>query len=93
MKRELNTGGISIGTFIFEFNTTGIGRIAAEAGAAFAVFDMEHSGWSVESIRMLVATTRSTDMIPYVRIPATEYHFIARVLDMGAMGIMAPMVE
>ena len=32
-------------------------------------------------------------MIPMVRIPATEYHFVARVLDMGAMGIMVPMVE
>jgi len=28
-----------------------------------------------------------------VRVPATEYHFIAPVLDMGAMGIMVPMVE
>ena len=28
-----------------------------------------------------------------VRVPATEYHFIARVLDMGAMGVMVPMVE
>ena len=78
---------------MFEFNTTGVGRIAAEAGADFAVFDMEHTGWSIESIRMLIATSRSTEMIPYVRIPATEYDFIARVLDMGAMGIMAPMVE
>lgn len=93
VKRKLNDGGRSIGTFLFEFNTTGIGRIAAEAGAEFAVFDMEHTGWSVESIRMLIATTRSTEMIPYVRIPATEYHFIARALDMGAMGIMVPMVE
>ena len=25
--------------------------------------------------------------------PATEYHFVARVLDMGAAGIMNPMVE
>jgi 2-dehydro-3-deoxyglucarate aldolase/4-hydroxy-2-oxoheptanedioate aldolase len=32
-------------------------------------------------------------MVPLVRVPATEYHFIARVLDMGAMGIMVPMVE
>jgi 2-dehydro-3-deoxyglucarate aldolase/4-hydroxy-2-oxoheptanedioate aldolase len=93
VKRKLNDGGTSIGTFIFEFNTTGIGRIAAEAGADFAVFDMEHSGWSIETIRMLVATTRSTDMITYVRIPATEYHFVARALDMGAMGVMVPMVE
>jgi 2-keto-3-deoxy-L-rhamnonate aldolase RhmA len=93
VKNKLTAGGKSIGTFIFEFNTTGIGRIVAEAGADFAVFDMEHTGWSVESIRMLIATTRSTNLIPYVRIPATEYHFIARALDMGAMGIMVPMVE
>lgn len=93
VKQKVHDGGVSIGTFMFEFNTTGVGRIAAEAGAAFAVFDMEHTGWSIESIRMLIATSRSTEMIPYVRIPATEYDFIARVLDMGAMGIMAPMVE
>ena len=93
VKGKVRDGGVSIGTFMFEFNTTGVGRIAAEAGADFAVFDMEHTGWSVESIRMLIATTRSTNMIPYVRIPTTEYDFIARVLDMGAMGIMVPMVE
>src|SRR5258706_8137009 len=93
VKSKLRSGGVSIGAFMFEFNTTGIGRIAAEAGAEFAVFDMEHTGWSVETIRMLVATTRSTEMTPLVRVPATEYHFIARVLDIGAMGIMVPMVE
>src|SRR6266545_581469 len=93
VKQRVQSGGASIGTFMFEFNPTGIGRIAAEAGAEFAVFDMEHTGWSVETIRLLIATTRSTAMIPLVRVPATEYHFIARVLDMGAMGIMVPMVE
>ncbi|HJN13217.1 MAG TPA: aldolase/citrate lyase family protein [Pirellulaceae bacterium] len=93
IKQKVQSGGVSIGTFIFEFNTTGISRIAAEAGAEFAIFDMEHTGWSIESIRMLIATTRSTDIIPYVRIPTTEYDFIARVLDVGAMGIMVPMVE
>ncbi len=93
VKHSLQNGGTSIGTFVFEFNTTGIGRIAAEAGAEFVMFDMEHSGWSIETIRMLTATTRSTSMIPMVRIPATEYHFIARALDVGVMGIMVPMVE
>ncbi len=93
VKSKIQSGDCSIGTFVFEFNTTGIGRLAAEAGAKFVIFDMEHTGWSVESIRMLIATTRCTDAIPMVRIPATEYHFIARVLDMGAMGIMIPMCE
>lgn len=93
VKHSVHAGDTSVGTFMFEFHTTGIGRIAAEAGADFAVFDMEHTGWNVETIRMLIATSRSTSMIPYVRVPATEYHFIARVLDAGAMGIMVPMVE
>jgi 2-keto-3-deoxy-L-rhamnonate aldolase RhmA len=93
VKDRLLTGGTSIGTFVFEFDTTGIARLAAKAGAEFAVFDMEHTGWSVETIRMLMATARPTGMLPLVRIPATEYHFVARVLDMGAAGIMAPMVE
>src|SRR5258707_10945248 len=93
VKRTLRDGGVSIGTFLFEFSTTGIARIAAEAGAEYAIFDMEHTGWGVETIRMLIATSGSTAMVPIVRVPATEYHFIARLLDMGAMGIMVPMVE
>jgi 2-dehydro-3-deoxyglucarate aldolase/4-hydroxy-2-oxoheptanedioate aldolase len=93
VKQKIQQGGVSIGTMVFEFNTTGIARIIAEAGAEFVLFDMEHTGWSVETIRMLLATSRANSMIPLVRVPATEYHFIARVLDMGSMGIMVPMVE
>ncbi len=93
VKQAIQAGKVPLGTFIFEFSTTGIGRIAAEAGAEFLIFDMEHTGWSVETIRLLIASSRSVDAVPIVRVPATQYHFMARVLDMGAMGIMLPMVE
>lgn len=93
VKRKLRQGGVALGTMMFEFNSTGVARIAAEAGAEFAVFDMEHTGWTLETIRLLIATSRPTEMIPLVRVPATEYHFIARTLDVGAMGVMVPMVE
>ncbi len=93
VKHKLEAGGVSLGTFVLEFNSTGIARIAAGAGAEFVLFDMEHTGWSMESIRMLIATAQSTDLTCIVRVPATEYHFIARALDMGADGIMVPMVE
>ena len=93
IKTLLASGKVPVGTFVFEFNTSGIARIIAEAGADFVVFDMEHTGWSVETIRTLIATTRSTSVIPLVRVPATYYDFIARVLDMGTMGVMVPMVE
>jgi 2-keto-3-deoxy-L-rhamnonate aldolase RhmA len=93
VKRALQAGERSLGTMIFEFPTTGIARIAAEAGAEFVIFDMEHTGWSIETIRGLIATSRAADLVPMVRVPATEYNLIARPLDVGAMGLMIPMVE
>ncbi len=93
VKRVLRDGGVALGTMVMEFNTTGITRLAAEAGVDFVMFDMEHTGWSTETIRALLAAARGVEVVPMVRVPATQYHFIARVLDMGAMGIMVPMVE
>jgi 2-keto-3-deoxy-L-rhamnonate aldolase RhmA len=92
-KQAVAGGGVSLGTMVFEFNTPGIGRLAAEAGAEFVIYDMEHTGWSIETVRMLMATTRAANTIPMVRVPATEYHLLSRPLDVGAMGLMVPMVE
>lgn len=93
VKEKLARGEYAYGTMVFEFATTGIGRIVGEAGAEFVVYDMEHTGWSIETIRMLVATTQSSKALPMVRVPATQYHLLSRPLDVGAMGLMIPMVE
>jgi 2-dehydro-3-deoxyglucarate aldolase/4-hydroxy-2-oxoheptanedioate aldolase len=92
VKQTLAAGGVSVGTMMIEFNTTGIARIAAEAGAEFAVYDMEHSGWGMEEVRVLLATSRAADLVPLVRPPASQYHFVARALDVGAMGLVIPLV-
>ena len=93
VKRILRAGGVPVGTMVFEFSTTGIARLAAAAGADFVIYDLEHTGWSMETIRMLLATSGSADLAPLVRVPATQYHFLARALDLGAAGLMVPMVE
>jgi 2-keto-3-deoxy-L-rhamnonate aldolase RhmA len=93
VKEKLAAGGVSIGTMVFEFATTGVARLAAEAGAEFIIYDMEHSGFGIETIRTLLASSPLEKISPMVRVPVTEYHFIARTLDMGARGIMVPMVE
>ncbi len=93
VKRTLRDGGVSIGTMVFEFNTSGIARIIAAAGAEFVIFDLEHTGWGIETARTLLATARAAEVVPLVRVPATQYHFLARPLDVGAMGLMVPMVE
>lgn len=93
VKRVLAEGGVALGTMVFEFASSGIGRIIASAGADFAIFDMEHSGWSTETVKSLCASCSGTDLVAMARVPAAQYHLIARVLDGGAMGIMVPMVQ
>jgi 2-dehydro-3-deoxyglucarate aldolase/4-hydroxy-2-oxoheptanedioate aldolase len=92
VKRTIAQGGTAIGTMAFEFCTPGLARLAANAGADFMIYDMEHTGWSIETVRDLIASGDGAPIVPFVRVPATQYHFIARVLDVGAMGIMVPMV-
>jgi len=93
LKRNLEEGGTALGTMIFEFATPGVARIAASAGVEFVVFDQEHSGWGIDTIRMLMATARAAELVPLVRAPSIQHHFISRPLDVGASGIMVPMIE
>ena len=77
----------------FEFFTPGYPTICREAGAEFILYDMEHSGVGFETMKAQFAFCRGLDLVALVRVPSGDYHFIARALDIGAMGIMVPMVE
>ena len=92
VKAKLRAGGVSLGSFCLEFRTPGIGRLAAEAGAEYLIYDMEHTGWSTETIALLAASS-GPQLVPVVRVPSAEANSIAPVLDVGAAGVMVPMVE
>ena len=72
VKRALAGGGTALGTMVFEFATPGIARIVAVAGAEFVIFDQEHTCWSTDTIRGLLAGARAADLAPMVRVPATH---------------------
>jgi 2-keto-3-deoxy-L-rhamnonate aldolase RhmA len=92
--RERALAGESVlGAMVFEFFVPGVPQILRNAGADYAIFDMEHGGLGFETLKMLVAASRGTGLVPMVRVPRGEYHFIARALDVGAQGVMVPMVE
>jgi 2-dehydro-3-deoxyglucarate aldolase/4-hydroxy-2-oxoheptanedioate aldolase len=90
---KLARGETAIGTMLFEFFVPGVPRLMADTGAEFAIYDLEHTGASFETLRMLAAASRGPSPVPMCRVPATEYHFMARALDVGMLGLMIPMVE
>jgi 2-keto-3-deoxy-L-rhamnonate aldolase RhmA len=93
LKARLAAGGHAFGTMVFEFFTTGLAQICKAAGAEFVLYDMEHSAVGIETVREQMAYCRGVGLVPMVRVPATQYDYISRALDAGAMGIMVPMVE
>ena len=92
VKTRLAAGGCAFGAMVFEFFSPGMPQICRNAGAEFVLFDMEHTGLGFETLKTQVALCRGLDLVPMVRVPRGEYAFIARALDIGAMGVMVPMV-
>jgi 2-dehydro-3-deoxyglucarate aldolase/4-hydroxy-2-oxoheptanedioate aldolase len=93
IRETLTDNGRVFGTMIFEFYVPGIAQLSQVAGADFLVYDMEHAGAGIDTIKQQMAYARGLAITPIVRVPNSEYHFIARTLDCGAKGIMVPMVE
>jgi 2-dehydro-3-deoxyglucarate aldolase/4-hydroxy-2-oxoheptanedioate aldolase len=92
VKQKLAAGGTAFGAMVFEFLSPGLPQIARNAGAEFLLYDMEHTGLGFETLKTQFALCRGLDVVPLVRVPRGEYAFIARALDVGAFGVMAPMV-
>ncbi len=93
LKDMLKSPDVKIGNFIVEFATPGIGHILKTAGCDFAFFDMEHSGFSFETLKSAIRYFEAAGVAVIVRVPAQENDMLARACDMGAEGLIAPMIS
>ena len=92
LKALTRTREPKFGHFIVEFATPGIGHILKSAGCEFALFDMEHSGFGMETLKSAIRYFEAASLPAIIRVPSKEYHHIARACDAGAEGLMLPMV-
>ena len=93
MKASLKRGEVLIGTFVLEFGSSAIATLLASAGADFIIADLEHSSFSIETMGRIIRDARGANLPCIVRVPVLERHFVSRILDAGATGVMIPRVE
>jgi 2-keto-3-deoxy-L-rhamnonate aldolase RhmA len=93
LKEMTRSKELKVGNFIVEFATPGIGHILKAAGLDFAFFDMEHSGFSFETLKSAIRYFEAAGVPVIVRVPAQENDMLARACDMGAEGLIAPMIS
>jgi 2-keto-3-deoxy-L-rhamnonate aldolase RhmA len=68
-------------------------RIAKSAGFDTFYIDMEHCSFSIETTGQICMAALEAGIPAFVRVPANTPEYISRVLDGGAMGVIAPHVR
>ena len=85
-------GEHSIGTWLSLPNES-VAEIFAKVGYEWVVIDLEHSAININQAEQLIRVIDLAGSKPFVRLSGHSPSQIKRVLDAGAKGILAPMVE
>ena len=90
MRDTLKSGGVAVGTV----GSTGSEvRFLAGAGFDFLMFDAQHSPVEIKELNGSIASTRGQHAVPVVRVGDNNAEQICYALDVGAKGVVAPMVN
>lgn len=84
--------GLKVGTYFGEFAGPAVGRMAHAAGCDFVMVDMEHSGFSFETVKAMVRHLHDAGVASLVRPPSKARHHVSRACDVGAQGVIPAMV-
>ena len=70
-----------------------IARIAKTAGFDTFYVDLEHSMFSIDDCSQICMMALEAGITPFVRVPTHGPEYVSRVLDGGALGVIAPHVR
>jgi 2-keto-3-deoxy-L-rhamnonate aldolase RhmA len=70
-----------------------VAELLAHAGFDWLVIETEHSALDTAEVQHMLMAMNGTNAVPIVRVQSSDPVFIQRALDMGAMGIVVPMVK
>jgi 2-dehydro-3-deoxyglucarate aldolase len=92
LKTALQDNQVTIGSWL-SIPSPVVAEIVAQAGFPWLVVDMEHSVIDLECMQSMFMAMELNKCIPLVRLSGKDPTQAKRVLDAGAYGIIAPMVN
>jgi 2-keto-3-deoxy-L-rhamnonate aldolase RhmA len=91
-REKIRRGEVCLGTGV-SFSDPTVSEILCGAGLDFLWIDMEHTALSTDAVQAHIMATELYGTAALVRVPSNEPVVIKRVLDLGASGIIIPMVR
>lgn len=81
-----------LGTWV-KLGSVEVIEIVALCGLDFVIIDLEHAPLTIEQASTLIALADARGVAPFVRVSDTSPAAIARILDIGAAGLLIPHVD
>lgn len=93
LKEKVNSGGIVYGTMISIGRNPRWSAAFSNFGLDYAIIDTEHSPRGRAEVADFIAAFSFSGVVPIIRIPIPDSHYVTMALDAGAHGILAPYCE
>ena len=92
VKEKLRNGQPTFGTWL-TLGDLYATRVVARLGWDWVTLDIEHSAIDWQQATTIFGAIADAGCVPLARVPEGSHHYIKRVLDAGAWGIVVPMVD
>jgi len=91
-KQKMLSGKPALG-FAAKLGSPVAAEFLSHCGADFVSLDTQHGSWGDDSMIAGVTSICAGAATPMARVLNNQYHLVARLLDAGVLGIIAPMVD
>jgi 2-keto-3-deoxy-L-rhamnonate aldolase RhmA len=92
VKRRLAAGEATVGIFL-SLASPSATELLGHVGFDWLVLETEHGGVGIAETEELLRAAAATGSVALVRVPPRDPVFIQRALDLGAHGLVVPLVE
>lgn len=93
LKTKIHNGEIIYGTMLSVLRNPRWVESITKLGLDYVIIDNEHSPLGRSEVADLLAILKLTNIVPIVRIPIPDSHYVTMAIDAGSHGVLAPYCE
>ena len=93
LKNKVKSGGIVYGTMLSMSRNPRWATPISAFGLDYVIIDTEHSPRGRADVSDMLAALSISGVVPIVRVPIPDSHYVTMALDAGAQGVLVPYCE
>ncbi len=92
LKEKIYRGEVTLGTWL-TIGSPEVSEALSSLPLDWVVIDLEHSPLEIYQAEMLLMGLKGSPIVPIIRVPILDQVYVKRALDIGAQGILYPLIN